>query len=107
MGQGRAVGLAKDTITSEQYLKYQEARHRVVHRAFQKCVVPSSKGKDDPYDLTQEERNCVEEFALMYSSFAQKGFLQFTGLYEQHQKDMYERARLEYMQQQARKDLQR
>ncbi|KPI85586.1 hypothetical protein ABL78_5361 [Leptomonas seymouri] len=107
MGQGSSVGLTKDTIQSEQFLKYQAARHDIVHRAFMKCVVPSSKGKDDGYNLTPQERMCVEEFAILYSGFAKKGFMHFSTLYEQHQRDMYERARLEYMQQQARQDIQR
>ncbi|CCW60527.1 unnamed protein product [Phytomonas sp. EM1] len=104
MGQG-SIGLVRDTITAEQFLKYQEANHRMVHRAFQKCVAPTSKGRVDIFDLADEERNCVEEFALLYAAFAKKSFLHFNSLYEQHQRDMYEKARLEYMQQQARQDL--
>jgi hypothetical protein len=107
MGQRNGVELAKDTFQSEQFLKYQEARHRIVHRAFVKCVVPSSKGKDDGYNLTPEERMCVEEFALLYAGFAKKSFLYYSSLYEQHQRDMYEKARLEYMQHQARQNIQR
>ncbi|CCW67594.1 unnamed protein product [Phytomonas sp. Hart1] len=104
MGQG-SIGLVRDTITAEQFLNNQKANHRIVHRAFQKCVVPTSKGKNEGFDLTEEERNCVEEFAFLYAAFAKKNFLHFTSLYEQHQREMYEKARLEYMQQQARQDL--
>ncbi|KPA82122.1 putative mitochondrial hypothetical protein [Leptomonas pyrrhocoris] len=107
MGQGNGTALAKDTLQAEQFLKYQEARHAIVHRAFVKCVVPSSTGKDDGYDLSPEERMCVEEFAILYAGFAKKGFIHFSTLYEQHQRDVYERARLEYMQQQARQEIQR
>ncbi|GET92188.1 hypothetical protein, conserved [Leishmania tarentolae] len=106
MGQSNGAALAKDTITAEQFLKYQEARHRITHRAFVKCVVPSSKGKDDGYDLTPEERMCVEEFAILYAGFAKKEFLHFSSLYEQYQRDQFEKMRLEMMQQQARKDIQ-
>lgn len=106
MGQGNGIALARDTLTSEQYLRYQETRHRIVHRAFAKCVVPTSKGKDDGYDLVEDERMCVEEFALLYSSFAKQSYLHFSSLYEQHKRDMYEKMRLEYMQQMARKDIQ-
>lgn len=101
------MALAKDTFQAEQFLQYNEARHRIVHRAFAKCVAPSSKGKEDGYDLSPEERMCVEEFAILYAGFAKKGFLQFSGLYEQHQRDMQEKARLEYMQMQARHDINR
>ncbi|CAJ1005137.1 hypothetical protein Q4I28_000453 [Leishmania naiffi] len=106
MGQSNGAALAKDTAAAEQFLKYHEARHRVVHRAFVKCVVPSSKGKDDGYDLTPEERLCVEEFAILYAGFAKREFLHFTSLYEQYQRDQFEKMRLEMMQQQARKDIQ-
>lgn len=107
MGQANGAALAKDTFQSEQFLAYQEARHNIVHRAFVKCVVPTSKGKDDGYDLTPEERMCVEEFAILYAGFSKKSFLSFSTLYQQHQQDMYEKARLEYMQQVARQDIQR
>ncbi|KAK7197478.1 hypothetical protein NESM_000697300 [Novymonas esmeraldas] len=106
MGQSNGAALAKDTITAEQFLKYQEARHRIVHRAFVKCVVPSSKGKDDGYDLTPEERLCVEEYAILYAGYAKREFLHFSSLYEQYQRDMYEKARIEMMRQTARKDMQ-
>ncbi|KAG5468176.1 hypothetical protein LSCM1_02152 [Leishmania martiniquensis] len=106
MGQSNGAALAKDTVSAEQFLKYQEARHRMVHRAFMKCIAPSSKGKDDGYDLTPEERMCVEEFAILYAGFAKKEFLHFSSLYEQYQRDQLEKMRLEMMQQQARKDIQ-
>lgn len=107
MGQSNGAALAADTFQAEQFLEYQTARHDIVHRAFVKCVVPSSKGKDDGYDLTAEERGCVEEFAILYASFAKKSFIQFSSLYQQHQRDMMEKQRLAYMQQMARQDLQR
>lgn len=107
MGQANGMALMLDTISSEQFLEYQTARHKMVHRAFVKCVVPTSTGKDDGYDLTKEEQMCVEEFALLYAGFAKKSFLQFGSLYQQHQRDLMEKQRLEYMQMMARQDLQK
>ncbi|KEG14363.1 hypothetical protein DQ04_00501030 [Trypanosoma grayi] len=104
MGQSNSVALASDTIRGEQQRAYHTARQKVVHRAFQKCVAPSSTSTGE-LQLTADEQTCVEEFALMYASYAKNGIAQFSQLYEQHQRDMYEKARLEMMAQQARKDL--
>lgn len=106
MGQGNAFSLAKDTFQAEQFLKYQEARHAIVHRAFQKCVAPTSEGATDPLDLREDERLCVEEYALLYANFSQREFTHFSSLYEQLQKDMHEIARHQQMEAMARQDLQ-
>lgn len=105
MGQGNAFGLAKDTFQAEQFLKYQEARHNTVNLAFQKCVVPTSQGAADPFDLREEERHCVEEYALQYAAFSTREFKHFTSLYEQYQKDLYAMATQRSMEAQARQDL--
>ncbi|ORC93502.1 uncharacterized protein TM35_000013790 [Trypanosoma theileri] len=104
MGQGSSAGLVSDTVKGEQYRAHHSARQRIVHRAFHKCVTPSSTAESD-FHLNAEEQTCVEEFALLYAAFAKNGFAQFSQLYEQHQRDMYEKARMEMMTQQARKEL--
>ncbi|KAF8276907.1 hypothetical protein TcG_05496 [Trypanosoma cruzi] len=104
MGQSNSWALASDTIKGEQYRAYHAARQNIVHRAFQKCVAPSSTEVSD-FNLTKDEQTCVEEFALLYAAFAKNGFAQLSQLYEQHQREMYEKARLEMMAQQARKEL--
>lgn len=105
MGQGNGVQTTVDTISSEQFREFMETEHRIVHRAFQKCVVPSSKGAEDGFDLTLEERNCVEEYAVLYAGFMKKSFIQFTSLYQQHYAEMMERSRREFQAQQAREEL--
>ncbi|KAG8342955.1 hypothetical protein ERJ75_001426000 [Trypanosoma vivax] len=107
MGLDQSVALANDTIQGEQYRAHQTARQNAVSRAFQKCVALPAKSNavSGEGGLSSEERACVEEFALLYGAYAKNGFAQFSQLYEQHQRDMYEKARMEMMAQQARKEL--
>ncbi|EPY27899.1 hypothetical protein STCU_02598 [Strigomonas culicis] len=98
----------KDTVSAEQFREYHESRHRIVHRAFAKCVAPTSaRSRDDPFDLQPPERQCVEEYAILYAGYAKRSFLQFNSLFEQLQRDMQERARAQYMEQMARKEMQK
>nr|CCC90218.1 conserved hypothetical protein [Trypanosoma congolense IL3000] len=107
MGQDQSVALATDTIQGEQYRGFQLSQQNIVHRAFQKCVAPSSdiSGGKGGMELDNEERACVEEFAFLYSAYAKNSFAQFSQLYEQNLRDMYEMARMEAAARQARKDL--
>lgn len=107
MGQGNAFGMATDIIRSEQFLAFQEHRHKTAHLAFQRCVAPTSEGGTaDPYELREEERRCVEEYALLYAAFIKKEAPHFSTLYQQHQQGLHEKARQQYMEMQARQQLQ-
>ncbi|AAZ10934.1 uncharacterized protein TEOVI_000069200 [Trypanosoma equiperdum] len=109
MGQDQSMAFANDTISGEQYRAHQVSRQDIIRRAFQKCVVPLNGGAGDKNGLGLDsgERACVEEFALLYSAYGKNGFAQFSQLYEQYQRDMFEKARVEMMTQQARKELSR
>lgn len=112
MGQGQSVQLTRDTIVADQYLAYCDAKQEMVNKMYQKCVGDAARttnkgegGDDSSRHLTTQERACVEEYAMQYTMFVKSGFTQFAGLYESHQRDMYEKARMAAMAQQARSDI--
>ncbi|CUG06426.1 Hypothetical protein, putative [Bodo saltans] len=103
MGQGQGTQLTRDTITGEQFRAYFDFRQRCVNNIFQKCIIPQEVNKEADFELSQTELQCVEEYAALHAAFIKGGFQQITQLYEQHQRDMYERARMEQMQAQGRR----
>ena len=105
MGQGQSVQLTRDTIVADQYLAYCDAKQRMVNKMYQKCVGDSAVNSEESRHLSAQERACVEEYSLQYTMFVKSGFSQFAGLYESHQRDMYEKARMQAMAQQARSDI--
>lgn len=108
MGQANGAELIRDTIDADQFLEQQLSQHEIVHLAFAKCVVPSTKGgKQDGRGLTPEEKACVNEYASLYAGQLQKGYLQFRTLFEQQQLRTMEKARQEHMERMAREDLHR
>lgn len=103
MGQAQGTQHTVDTISGEQLRQYCDTKQRIVNRAFSKCVPHVDKNSD--HELSSEERQCTDEYVTLYAGFVKSGFTQFMQLYEMHQRDMYERARYEAMQAQARNDL--
>lgn len=109
MGQGQSLSESiRTTIDSDQFLEQQLAHHEIVHLAFQKCVVPSTLGGNlDKRSLTDEEKNCVNEYALLYAIQHQKGYLQFRTLFDQYQQRAMEKFLQENKERVAREDLHR
>lgn len=105
MGQAHGAQHTADTIVGEQYRQYCDFKQSAVNKAFSKCV--GTVSKDSDYNLSPDERQCTEEYAAMYATYLKSAFTQFTQLYEVHQRDLYEKARMEAMQSKARSDLQR
>lgn len=104
MGQNASAQHTRDTIIGEQFRQFCDMRQGVTNRAFKMCVTSPIK-EDSTHELSNDERNCVEEYAALYTGFVKIGFMQFTQLYEMHQRDMYEKARMEAMQSQARSEI--
>lgn len=109
MGQGQSLSESiRTTIDSDQFLQQQLAHHQAVHLAFQKCVVPSTLGGDlDNRSLTREEKDCVNEYALLYAAERQKGYLQFRTLFEEYQQRAMKKFLQENKERAAREDLHR
>lgn len=103
MGQGQGTVHTRDTITGEQFRAYFDFRQRCVNTIFEKCVLSKDVGKDSDFELSQSELQCVEEYAALHAAYIKGGFQQINQLYEQHQRDMYERARMEQAQAQGRR----
>jgi hypothetical protein len=83
---------------------YCDAKAETANRLFKKCV---SGHVDDTsaHDLSDDERRCAEEYVMLYAQFTKNEFQHYQQLYEAHQRDMYEKARMEAMQMQARSEL--
>mmetsp|Transcript_62927 Transcript_62927/g.73220 ORF Transcript_62927/g.73220 Transcript_62927/m.73220 type:complete len:108 (+) Transcript_62927:48-371(+) len=103
MGQGASAQHTVDTIQGEQLRQYCDNKQQIVNRAFTKCV--DNVDSNSQHELTSDERQCTDEYVTLYAGFLKSSFTQFMHLYEVHQRDMYEKARYEAMQAQARSDL--
>jgi hypothetical protein len=102
MGQSQSAQLSRDTIVGEQYREYCDYVQTHVNKGFAKCV--PSVASTGPHDLSAEEKACLDEYAFHFATFTRNSFGQFQHLYQQHQMDMYERARQEHAKAMSQQD---
>ena len=103
MGQGPSAQFVKETIQGDQYRAFCDVSERTVGKAFEKCVEPITA--ESEHDLSADEQTCVEEYTMLFTHFTKTSFAQYQSLYENHQREMYEKARMEQMQLQSRSDI--
>ena len=95
MGQNQSAQATRDTIVGEQYREYCDYVQTHVNKGFAKCV--SSVASEGSHHLSSEEKACLDEYAFHFATFTRNSFGQYQHLYQQHQMDMYEKARQDHM----------
>jgi hypothetical protein len=95
MGQGPSVGYIRDLVNSEAYRADCAYAERVSGLAFDKCIDKAKVGNE--HLPSKEESACVDEYTLLFTASLRNGVGQFNQLYEQYQREMYEKARVDQL----------
>lgn len=91
-----------DTVSCDTFRKDADCQERVVARAFRKCVDTNSISE---HSLTPGERTCIEEYVLLYTQFVRGTLKEFQPLYEQHLRQLFEKARMDTMMAQGKENV--
>lgn len=97
MGQGQSVGYSKDTINLETYRKEAGMTQDAVNKAFTKCTDRTKFTAEGSPKLEKEEKQCVQEYAMLYANYCKTATQQMNHHQEQLMREMMERMRQEHM----------